>query len=647
MQTATRSWFRLSALQTVGLPALVMALGVETIRVLFPSLAWYMRDTVGASSVTVGAYVFVASLAGFGAAGLLRLTGPRVGLWLTAGGLAVLRLAEQTVLLPAIDLWLSLLGFSLFLLFLSLFVGHARSLRPQALPERLGLGMMLGLGLDSAIHGATGTLDLSWIPGIGPILLNLALTALTLWLLALEPESEGEAPSEAGWPGALPLLALGPFLLLQALIFQNQGWISEVARISSPAAFIIVMLGNTLGLLGVAWGLRRQRLQSALAIAAGAYLVLAAASATTVTPLFALTALVAQFVMGWGWGRMLTASAPAEHKGLGATTVMIALGMLLFVLMGFVYYVSLDIRLPIPREAVPPGLAAVVGLALLYTALVRRPPLEGESDPRTAFAVSAAMILVPIVYWVSLKPLPPPTQPSNLPIRIMTYNIHSAYNTDGRQDPEAIAQTIEAADVDLVGLQEVSRGWLIDGSTDLPFWLSRRLGMQVLFSGTTGPMWGNAILTRNLIVEHGSGELPLANTLLGRGYIWARIEAGGPRPMLFINTHLHHIEEEHEPRLAQVPVLLDFWNGSTSTVLVGDLNSTPDFPEMKLIAEAGFVDSWAEAGSGDGFTFSSDGPFERIDWIWHTPDLAALEIRIPPTTASDHLPLRAVVDEAR
>src|SRR4030067_3497679 len=119
---------------------------------------------------------------------------------------------------------------------------------------------------------------------------TLAMTALALWLLALEPESEGEAPSEAGWPGTLPLLALGPFLLLQALIFQNQGWISEVARISSPAAFIIVMLGNTLGLLGVAWGLRRQRLQSALAIPPRAYPGVAAASPPPRTPLFRLTA---------------------------------------------------------------------------------------------------------------------------------------------------------------------------------------------------------------------------------------------------------------------------------------------------------------------------------------------------------------------
>jgi endonuclease/exonuclease/phosphatase (EEP) superfamily protein YafD len=79
---------------------------------------------------------------------------------------------------------------------------------------------------------------------------------------------------------------------------------------------------------------------------------------------------------------------------------------------------------------------------------------------------------------------------------------------------------------------------------------------------------------------------------------------------------------------------------------VGDLNSRPDFPEIKLIADAGFVDSWAQAGQGDGYTFSSDAPYERIDWIWHTPDLVALDIQVPLTTASDHRPLWAVLDEA-
>jgi endonuclease/exonuclease/phosphatase family metal-dependent hydrolase len=646
MQSPSQSWFRLRTLRAVALPALVITLGMETIRVLFPSLAWYMRDTLGASSISVGAYVFGAALFGFTAAWLRRLTGPRLSLWLTGGGVAVLRLAEQISTLPAIDLWLSLVGFALFLMFIPIFVGQARSLRPQALPERLGFGMMLGLGLDSAIHGAAGTLDLSWIPGIGPILVALLLTIATLWLLALEPRGELDVDTEAGWSGSLPLIALGPFLLLEAIVFQNQGWISEVALLSSPAAYLIVMLGNTLGLLGVAWGLRRQKLGTTLAIATGLYLLLALLSATTPTPLFALTALVAQFVMGWGWGRMLTACAPAEGKGLGPTTVMTAAGMLLFVIMGFIYYVAIDIALPIPRTAILPGLAVILGLGLVYTALVKRPALEGEADPQTVFAVSVAMIAFPLVYWALLKPLPAPTQPTGLPIRVMTYNIHSSYSRQGRQDPEEIAQAIESADPDVVGLQEVSRGWLIDGSTDLPFWLSRRLGMQVLFSGTTGPMWGNAVLTRYPVLEHGSGRLPLAGTLLQRGYLWARIDAGAPRPILFIDTHLHHIESEHAPRLAQIPVILDFWNGEPSTIFVGDLNSRPDFPEIKLIADAGFVDSWAQAGQGDGYTFSSDAPYERIDWIWHTPDLVALDIQVPLTTASDHRPLWAVLDEA-
>lgn len=646
MQRSSQSWFRWRTLQATALPTLVITLGVGTIRVLFPSLAWYLRDTVGASSITVGGHVFIAALLGFTAAGWRRLLGPRLSLWLTGGGIAVLRLAEQVSTLPALDLWLSLAGFTLFLVFIPVFVGQARSLRPQALPERLGFGLVLGLGLDSAIHGATGTLDLSWIPGVGPILIVLVLAGLTLWLLVLEPRAEADTPTEAGWSGSLPLIALGPYLLLEAIVFQNQGWLSAVSLVSSPAGFLIVMLGNVLAVLGVAWGLRRQRLGTTLALAAGAYLVLAVASATMPTPLFALTALVAQFVMGWGWGRMLTVSAPADRQGVAPTTVMSALGMLLFVLLGFVYYVSLDIALPLPRAAVLPILAAIMGLALVYTALVRRPPLEGETDPRMLVAAAAAMLAVPLLYWALLKPVPSPVQPGTLPLRVMTYNIHSAYSREGRQNPEAIAQAIERANVDVVGLQEVSRGWLIDGSTDLPFWLSQRLGMRVLFSGTTGPMWGNAILARDPILEHGSGELPLAGTLLKRGYLWASLEAGAPRPVLFIDTHLHHIESEHAPRLAQIPVLLDFWDGAPYTVMVGDLNSTPDFPEMKLISDAGLIDSWAQARQGEGYTFSSDAPYERIDWIWHTPDLVALEAEVGRTTASDHLPLLAVLDEA-
>jgi len=278
---------------------------------------------------------------------------------------------------------------------------------------------------------------------------------------------------------------------------------------------------------------------------------------------------------------------------------------------------------------------------------VRRLSLPSLRDT-TALIAAIALTSISLLYWIATEAFPRvegEITPS-LPVRVMTYNIHSAFASDGHQDPEAIARVIEASGADIISLQEVSRGWLIDGSTDLTTWFARRLGMQVLFKGTTGPMWGNAILTRYPVLEHGSGSLPLAGSLMARGYLWAKIDVGDREPLLVIATHLHHVEAENQVRLEQVPVVLAFWDQAPNSLIMGDMNSEPGYPEMDLIAQAGLVDSWAEAGSGKGLSWPAIDPFERIDWIWHTPDLTALEAEIIQSTASDHLPLVVTLDAA-
>jgi endonuclease/exonuclease/phosphatase family metal-dependent hydrolase len=224
----------------------------------------------------------------------------------------------------------------------------------------------------------------------------------------------------------------------------------------------------------------------------------------------------------------------------------------------------------------------------------------------------------------------------------MTYNIHSAFDRSGRLDPEAIARVIEDSGADIVSLQEVSRGWLIDASTDLVGWLSRRLGMTARFQGTADPIWGNMLLSRSGFIETGAAPLPIAGTLLPRGYVWARIDVGAGDPWLIIGTHLHHIAEEPGPRLEQIPVLMDFWNQRPRTLLMGDLNSEPSWPEMALPRQAGMVDTWAEVGHDEGLTWPADDPFQRIDWIWHSPDLHPLSAQTLVTVASDHRPVVAV-----
>ncbi len=343
---------------------------------------------------------------------------------------------------------------------------------------------------------------------------------------------------------------------------------------------------------------------------------------------------------------MSTYLIQTDRSGIGRTTIMSTLGLLFFILLVFFFYASLVIALPIPREIVPPIAAIIFGVAFLGVASLQPRPIPVEGESRAPALIAWALVILSLIWLPFQTPPPSPIDPDSGPITVMTYNIHSAYSIEGRQDPEAIALVIEENGANIVAIQEISRGWLINGSTDLTSWLSNRLGMQVLYKGTTGPMWGIAILTKYPILEHGYGDLPSLYTLIDRSYQWAQLDVGSESPVNVIGTHLHHVGNEGEIRLAQVEVLLAAWDDQPHTLLLGDLNARPWDPELKPLFDAGFIDSWAEAGVGDGLTFISNDPFQRIDWIWHTQDLATEEVEVIETTASDHFPLAATIVSA-
>jgi len=71
----------------------------------------------------------------------------------------------------------------------------------------------------------------------------------------------------------------------------------------------------------------------------------------------------------------------------------------------------------------------------------------------------------------------------------------------------------------------------------------------------------------------------------------------------FVNTHLEPADFSSEVQVAQAAELLGILSAETApTVLVGDLNSSPDgtpTPAARSFLEAGFQDSWASKGDGD------------------------------------------------
>ncbi len=238
---------------------------------------------------------------------------------------------------------------------------------------------------------------------------------------------------------------------------------------------------------------------------------------------------------------------------------------------------------------------------------------------------------------------PEVTAENGFPVRIMTYNLHNGFNADGYLDMEALARVIEESHPDIVALQEISRGWVISGRLDMLTWLSQRLNMPYVFGPTADALWGNAILSRYPIVEYKNFELPPRDLFILRGFTAAIVDLGNGDSLQVITTHYHHLVDDSDIRQLQTPVIVDFWNNAQRSVILGDLNAEPDAPEIVLLREAGLVDALAGAQPTSAYTYHSSGLYQRIDYIWVSPDLEVKEAHVPFSNASDHLPVVVLI----
>ncbi len=632
----------ISGIQRYLLPMLVFSFGLQLLRAFIPGLAWYLKDTVGIGTLSLIPYAFGTFFLGFLAPLLLRIFGDRVALWITAGGLGLIRFVEQISRTPALDFWLAIAGIGLFLNFISLYIGHIRG-QDGSPSKNCTYGLILGFAFDTALRGLFGARDLSTVSGFLPMILVGFITILIFWSLWKEPKTLQGKYTDGIGKGTYLLLAIGPLFTLQLLYLQSQGWVEEVAGLGYPIGFLVVLLGYLAAAGGLSLGYARPKsLHPILAALLTISIVLGFFYADQTGVFSLLLLILGQFYIGWGLAVISSVYSSGKSAGLWRTTLSVAGGMVIFLTLSFAFYIGQDMALPIPRQSFPAVAAALFGILIFSGTFSARTNTDSSWD-FSGITGGAILVLVPLVYWLTLGAAPLPDQATGYPVKVMSYNIHSAFNVEGSQDLEAIASVIEDSGADVIGLQEVSRVRLMDGYADMPTWLANRLDMQMVFQGTEEPIWGNAILSRYPIIETGFGELPKEGSLIKRGYLWALIDVGAEEPLLVIVTHLHQVVADVDVRLAQVPVIMDFWDEKNSTVFLGDLNAEPDSEEMELIAEAGLMDGWIEAGEGSGYTDASNNPVKRIDFIWHSVDLETIEIEVIQTQASDHMPVIATI----
>ncbi|HVX47617.1 MAG TPA: endonuclease/exonuclease/phosphatase family protein [Mycobacteriales bacterium] len=231
-------------------------------------------------------------------------------------------------------------------------------------------------------------------------------------------------------------------------------------------------------------------------------------------------------------------------------------------------------------------------------------------------------------------------------MRFVTMNIHHGETLQGRLDLDRIIGLLTEWQPDVVALQEVDRRFghrsdYADQAADI----GRATGLAWAFGApvrsSSGGEYGLAVLTSGRIVDAGLRRLPRLPPYEARGILRVRCEIAGD---LITVWNLHLAVFPALERLAQAIAVRRWLRRESGPIVVaGDLNARPASLAYRMLA-SNLADSWVVHGGDDpGYTFRSDRPTGRIDYILTSPELIATSTRVGEVGgASDH---RAVIAE--
>jgi endonuclease/exonuclease/phosphatase family metal-dependent hydrolase len=152
------------------------------------------------------------------------------------------------------------------------------------------------------------------------------------------------------------------------------------------------------------------------------------------------------------------------------------------------------------------------------------------------------------------------------------------------------------------------------------------LNMEYIYfpsAGTNSGSWPGAILTRHEILN--SENVPIVGrqrpeNLFTRHWGKAQVRLNNGEEIIIHSTHLHHaVGDERRRRYNEITEILNSVRNDIKTgksiLLLGDLNHTPEMEEYKMWMDAGWTDTFAATGIGNGYTRRPDKPSRRIDYI--------------------------------
>lgn len=247
---------------------------------------------------------------------------------------------------------------------------------------------------------------------------------------------------------------------------------------------------------------------------------------------------------------------------------------------------------------------------------------------------------------------------SSLPVRLVSFNVHHGVGDDGRHDLPRLARLLADADPDVICLQEVDRHFGDRSEhVDQAELLARALDRELAWSASIDEpgrggrrerrQYGNAVLSRLPVLDSQTHRLPGGGEPRSALRVLLRLDGATLR---VTTTHLSSASAADRAAQAAAVAALHA-DPAEPGVLVGDLNATPDAPELRALRER-YSDAWELAGersdqagrfslhAGQGLTHPARRPRVRIDQVWASAGVAVRDARVlDGSGVSDHHPL--------
>jgi endonuclease/exonuclease/phosphatase family metal-dependent hydrolase len=239
-----------------------------------------------------------------------------------------------------------------------------------------------------------------------------------------------------------------------------------------------------------------------------------------------------------------------------------------------------------------------------------------------------------------------------VPLRVLSFNIHTGIGADGVLDLDRTAGAIRDTRADVVALQEVDVHW--DARSDFRDQagdLARKLRMRAFFApiydldplepGQPRRKYGVAILSRFPVLYTRNHEITRLSTQDSNpgpapapGFAEAVVLVRG----MFVHVYSTHLDYRADPavRELQVKDTLEILNrGFGPRILLGDFNAPHEAPELAPL--------WTELtdAAPGGMTYPAEAPQKRIDFVAVSKSVTVRSATVPETLASDHRPVLA------